>query len=411
MKQSFLNSKVVLPVVGSFAAGICATHAATTVVVQMAPMGAAPAANIAVSTGAVRTMGAAAPANIAAYATPVPESGSVRRPDSGADRAPSNRKSARVQPVPSTDDSAGSGKDAIPELEVEYTDPGAFQFSADAGYSSRHLWRGIDLVELTSFNHIAPTLKDADTGVTFFGANASYKGFGFGAKFIESIDDELNPFFAQLLTDKDSYQELVLSINYTRMLVGENTLQGTVGFDFYHYPNDEFWGVSHQGMIYARFSSPQHKWAQPFVELFYNVATDSSGSGLAAEGLGPFVAPATSFRGATGSDLVEGYGAEIGVSGGDVVFTNDRISMGLTYSLSTFYKSGYAFEDDGFSHLSLTVGAPISFGPNFTVTPSVSYVQELSDISPNPAASTPDTDPAAYNEPGFVGAIKASWSF
>lgn len=85
--------------------------------------------------------------------------------------------------------------------------------------------------------------------------------------------------------------------------------------------------------------------------------------------------------------------------------------MGLTYSLSTFYKSGYAFEDDGFSHLSLTVGAPISFGPNFTVTPSVSYVQELSDISPNPAASTPDTDPAAYNEPGFVGAIKASWSF
>jgi hypothetical protein len=412
MKKSFLNSKIVLPVIGAFAGAIGSSQAATTVIVEMAPMGAAPAANIAVSTGAVRTMGAAAPANIAIQATPVPDSGSVRRPDAPSDasagRAPSNRRRAQVQPTPST----GSAKEALSPMEIEYTDPGAFAFSAEAGYSSKHLWRGIDLVEFTSFNHTSGgALNSADSGVSYFGANASYKGFGFGAKYIESIDDELNPFFAPLLTDQDSYQELVLSINYTRMLIGDNILQGTVGFDFYYYPNDEFWGVEHQGMIFARFSSPQHKWAQPFVELFYNVATDSSGSGLAAEGLGPFIAPVTSFRGATGSDLVEGYGAEIGVNGGDVVFTNDRIAVGLTYSLSTFYKSGYAFESDGFSHVSLTVGAPISFGPNFTITPSVTYVHELSDITPQTNAAVPDSNPSAYNEPGFVGAIKASWSF
>lgn len=395
---------------------------AVTVFIETAAPGSAPAPPIAFSTGSVRPSAPAPPINVSTQATPVvPESSGSVRPadaapqDSGPRRAPSNRKRARVAPSPTYDGGftgSGSAKDGVPPVEIEYTDPGAFTFSAEAGYASKHLWRGIDLVELTSFNHTSGgVLPSADSGVSFFGANASYKGFGFGAKYIESIDDELNPFFAPLLTDQDSYQELVLSINYTRMLVGEDLLLGTVGFDFYYYPNDEFWGVEHQGMVYARFSSPRHKWAQPFVELFYNVATDSTGSGLAADGLGPFVAPVTSFRGATGSDLVEGYGAEIGMNGGDVVYTNDRIAVGLTYSLSSFYKSGYAFEDDGFSHLSLTLGAPISIGSNFTITPSVTYVHDLSDITPQADAFVPDANPSAYNEPGFVGAIKASWSF
>ena len=297
---------------------------------------------------------------------------------------------------------SGSAKGGIPAEKFVVTEPPAFTFAAEAGYATSHLWRGIDLVELTSFNHTdsTGTLDDADTGVTFFGANATYKGFGFGAKFIESIDDELNPFFAPLLTDLDSYQELVLSVNYTHMLVGENILQGTVGFDFYYYPNDEFWGVQNQGMFYARFSSAQYKWAQPFVEVFYNVAIDSSGSGLANG----------NFRGASGSELVEGGGAEFGVNGGDRVYTNDKIEVGVTYSLSGFYKTGYQFEDDGFTHLSLTIGAPVSFGQHFTITPSLSYLQELSNIE---VLSGPGTDknPSAYNEPGFAGTIKATWTF
>lgn len=295
-----------------------------------------------------------------------------------------------------------SAKGGIPVEKFVTIEPPAFTFAAEAGYATSHLWRGIDLVEFTSYNHTDPTgtLGEADTGVTFFGANATYKDFGFGARFIESIDDELNPFFAPLLTDLDSYQELVLSVDYTHLLIGEKILQGTVGFDFYYYPNDEFWGVENQGMFYTRFSSAQYKWAQPFVELFYNVAIDSSGSGLANG----------NFRGASGSDLVEGGGVEFGVNGGDRVYTNDKIAVGLTYSLSGFYKTGYQFEDDGFTHLSLTIGAPISFGQHFTITPSLSYLQELSDIDVLAGPGT-DKNPSAYNEPGFVGTIKATWTF
>jgi hypothetical protein len=413
MKHLPKKSNIVFPIVGIIAGFVCNSYAATTVIVDMAaPMGAAPAPNIVVSTGTVRAMGAALPPNIPAQATPtVPESGVVRRPDGSPDtrnrRSPSNRRRATL---PAQSQDGDSTKDSIEPVEIEYTDTAAFTFTAEAGYATSHIWRGIDLVEFTSFNHNSNALPSAEPGVSFFGVNATYKGFGFGAKFIESIDDNLNPYFAPLLTDLDSYQELVLSVNYTRMLIGDNILQGTVGFDFYYYPNDEFWGVEHQGMIYARFSSPQHKWAQPFIDFFYNVATDSSGSGLASKAILP-PQGFTSFRGALGSDLVEGGGAEFGVSGGDQIFANDRIAVTLTYSLSGFYKTGYAFEDDGFSHVTLTVGTPISFGSNFTITPSVTYVQELSDISPQAGASVKDTNPAAYNEPGFVGAIKATWTF
>lgn len=104
----------------------------------------------------------------------------------------------------------------------------------------------------------------------------------------------------------------------------------------------------------------------------------------------------------------------MGVNGGDRIFANDNMSIALTYSISTIYKSGYAFEDDGFSQLVLTVGAPITFGSHLTITPSISYVEALSDI-------TPKTDTMVtvdqwkksdiWNSPGWVASVKASWQF
>ena len=55
--------------------------------------------------------------------------------------------------------------------------------------------------------------------MTFIGANITYKGFLFGIKYIETIDDNFNPFFIRRdlpNRDLDSYSELVLTLNYTR---------------------------------------------------------------------------------------------------------------------------------------------------------------------------------------------------
>lgn len=372
-----------------------------------------------VSTGSVRPGGTAPPANAPVQGSMSPEVSSAPggnqategpssgpRPSSQSEGSgQSSRSTKHQQKGSSSAASTGapySAKGGAP-APITYNDPGAFGLSLDAGYSSKHLYRGIDLAQFTSFNYLSNAVPKADSDIIFFGATATYQGFALGLKYIETIDGTFNPFFAPLITDLDTYSELVVSANYTRMLVGDDWLQGTFGFDFYYYPNGEFWGVDNQGMFYANFLCPHYKWAQPFLNLFYNVAIDSDGNGLAAT-------PA--FRGASGSDLVEGMGAEVGVGGGDKIWSNDFVSVSATYSLSTIYKSGYAFEEDGFSHLSLTVGLPVAIGKNLTITPSVTYVEALGDIESTPSLGPNSGNLAsAWNEPGWVASIRASWQF
>lgn len=313
------------------------------------------------------------------------------------------KKGSRVQ-APDIEPTRSS-KDAAPA--IVFNNPAALRITAEAGYASKHLWRGIDLPQFTSLNYADKKLEEQNSGVSFLGANASYRGFSFTLKYIETLDDQFNPFFSEDTSELDSYQELVLSSSYTRILMGPDWIQGTAGFDLYYYPNGEFWGVDHQGMLYTRFSCPHYKWAQPFVEFFYNIATDSQGNGLADESLQGQI------RNASGSDLVEGAGAEFGLNGGDVVYTQGEVSVAMTYSLSAFYKNGYQFEDDGFSHVTLTLGAPITVGSKITITPSVSYVEALGEISSNKSSGIELGGEAAetWNQPGWVAAVKVGWQF
>jgi len=327
-------------------------------------------------------------------------------PTAAAPRSRGGRRTATVAPTPGPTAPKGGMAPA-----VVFDDPTALRISAEAGWASAHTWRGIDLVQFTSFNHIVPgtgapgtfTLKKADSDIYWLGVTATVKGFGLGLKYVESIDDNLNPFYAPLITAKDSYSEMVFTGSYTAELVPE-WLIGTFGFDFLYYPNGEFWGVDHQGLAYAKFSMPRYTWAQPFVFFFNDTATTESGNGLANS------ATPLAGRGSTGADLVEGWGIQFGVSGGDVLAQTGIVSWGLGYSVSGIYKHAYAFEDDGLSHLVLSLSAPVTVGDSLTITPSVSYTEALQDVSlrPGPGVNNLAT---AWNEPGWVASIRASWAF
>ena len=288
---------------------------------------------------------------------------------------------------------------------VVYDDPTALRVAAEVGWSNVHLWRGIDLVQFTSYNHtvLANQLPKADSAIYWLGVTATVKGFGLGLKYVESIDDNLNPFYAPTFAARDSYSEMVLTASYTAELVPE-WLLGSFGFDFLYYPNGEFWGVDHQGMAYANFKMTRYAWAQPFVDVFYNIATTDKGNGLAA------LPGSIGMRGSTGADLVEGWGIQFGVGGGDVLAQTGAVTWGASYSVSAIYKRNYAFEDDGLSHLIFGVSAPIGIGENFTITPSVSYVEPLQDVSLRPGPGI-NTMASAWNEPGWVASVKASWAF
>jgi hypothetical protein len=235
--------------------------------------------------------------------------------------------------------------------------------------------------------------------VYFLGMSATYNGWAFGVKYVESVSHDFNPFFAPLLSTRDAYSEYIFSANYTYALLPDRWLNATAGFDFYYYPNGEFWGVDHQGLAYLRFVTPHYQWAQPFLNLFYNVPTTSQGNGLAAgnfrQGLdGSYV---------TGAKLVEGCGFELGAAGGAEVARTGNVGYGVSYSLSTTYKNGYAYEPDGFSHITASLSAPVTIGQSLTISPSVNYVHALKNIN-SPGAG-------AWNYPGWWFGLKATYSF
>lgn len=330
-------------------------------------------------------------------------SSAADQPSSSTRRRSGGSSSAAVAPAPS------DAKGGMPPEEIVYDDPNALQFAAEAGWSNVHLWRGIDLVQFTSYNHTvtANQLPKADSDIYWLGVTATWNGFGFGLKYVESTDDNLNPFYAPTFAARDSYSELVFTASYTAELVPE-WLVGTFGFDFIYYPNGEFWGVDHQGMAYVNLKMPRYTWAQPFVDVFYNIATTEDGNGLAGSPIGG--------RGASASDLVEGWGVQFGVAGGDVIAQTGIVTWGFGYSISGIYKRNYAFEEDGLSHLIFGVSAPVTIGEHFTITPSVSYVEPLQDVAARGGPGVPgwpglNPMATAWNEPGWVASVKASWAF
>lgn len=419
---------------------LAATDAATLVRMQVAVQVPVSTPSFAAASVSPRSNVAAAPANAPSFVTttePAPaiettravaepgaepsttaaaEPAATAEPSAPSAPAPRRRgRTARIAPAPAPAAAPGAKGGMAPAPEqITYEDPGALRFSVEGGWSNVYLWRGVDLVQFTSYNYLATQrLKKADSDIWWLGVSATVQGFGLGVKYVESFEDDLNPFYAPTYDDLDNYSEWILTASYTRSLVPDNWLDGTVGFDFIYYPNGEFWGVDHQGMAYLKFRSPHYAWFQPFLDLFYNVATTDDGQGLADM-------PSPGFRGATGSELVEGGGFELGFGGGDVIYANDTVSWGLGYSVSTIYKSGYAFEDDGFSHLVFTVSSPVNIGKSFTITPSVSYVEGLGDIS-DPRVSDgaggwvilsgAGDRASAWNEPGWIATVKATWTF
>jgi hypothetical protein len=318
---------------------------------------------------------------------------------------PANDHSNRRAP-----DHNGSTRDSKGVLppEAAVAEAPKLHVTTEAGYASKYVWRGVDLVQFTSYNAYnngvpGNTKMSTPQGdVYYLGMGATYNGWAFGVKYVESLSHDFNPFFAQNIDTKDAYSEYIFSANYTYALLPDRWLNATAGFDFYYYPNGEFWGVDHQGLAYLKLVSPHYQWAQPFINLFYNVPTTSQGNGLAASN-------GSSFRkgldggNVTGAKLVEGCGFELGAAGGGEVARTGDVGYGVSYSLSTTYKNGYAYEPDGFSHITASLSAPVTIGQNLTIAPSVNYVHALKSID-SPGAG-------AWNYPGWWYGIKATYSF
>jgi len=269
-------------------------------------------------------------------------------------------------------------------------------FNAEFGYDSKYVWRGIDILRFDSFNHfVGSGMKSPDDGIYFAGISAAWNGWSVGVKSITSLSDRFNPVFSRR-NDREQYQEYIFSLNYSYAVLPDGWLNVTPGFDYYYYPQDNFWGVSTQGLAYLKFVTPHYKWAQPFLDVFTNVAT--SGATDDARAAGRKV-----------DKLVAGRGFEVGLAGGDQVYSAGNVRVGLSYSLSTTYKDHYFFEPDRWTHVTASLGLPVSICESWTVTPSVNYVWALQTT--RFPASTFESTANTWDNPGFWWGLKANYMF
>jgi len=282
---------------------------------------------------------------------------------------------------------------------VEYAATPCPVWTVEGGYQSKYVWRGLEIPQWTAWNEIAirnqangtpvagsGVLQRQDSDVYFLGANVAWNGLSFGVKYVETLDDGFNPWYDPSAIPTDSYSEWIFALNYTMALAPDRWLDATLGFDFYYYPNEYFWGAEHQGLAYLNFIMPRYQWAQPYVNIFYNVETASFASGNAVNTL----------------DLgLEGWGFNVGVQGGGQIAQSGIVGFGVSYGVDFLYKDGYSFEPSGFTHATASLAFPVTIGENFTVTPSVSYIERLK------------TQPGAgwYDDPGVWWGIKATGTF
>jgi hypothetical protein len=331
-------------------------------------------------------------------------SGATTTTSADATPAPRRRRAAAPSGVAGASVGPKGGPKGGIIAPVDYAAPPALVFTAEAGYQSKYIWRGLDTVQMVSYNEVAlqngftptvgPPYQREDSGVYFLGANVAWNGLSFGAKYVRSVEDGFNPtndvFPFSLLTE---YEEYIFSLNYTAALVPDQWLDATLGFDFYYYPEDKFWGADHQGNAYLNFNMPRYQWAQPYINFFYNVETDSYGGGAN----GPLF------------DLVsEGWGFNLGVNGGGQIAEAGPVRFGISYGIDSIFKQNFEYEPDGFTHVSATLAFPVQFGENFTVTPSVTYVENLQGSVHYAGAGL---DASYYDDPGWWWGIKATGTF
>jgi hypothetical protein len=315
-----------------------------------------------------------------------------------------------------------------------------WNFTMAAGYNSDLLARGVGMIGKNTFNDTARDIHrnwdkvitadlvnaglidkedispgfeipedpnfvnpdKTDTAVSLFALSASKDKWTLGMQYVRSLSSDLVPFYESSFDNTDAYEEFRFSVAYNHSLIADNWLNGYAKLDFVLYPNEAFWGVSHQGLLTVGLSVDRYEYISPYVNLFYNIATDTSGGDAKL--------------GAEGADLVKGYGATVGARGSRKLLTlqgngTPDITIGLVYDVNITAKFDYFSEQEGLTSYGVALMLPITIGSNLVVTPSVQYVGAFDNLDPSDRGFERQAYGDEFNDPGVIWGVNVRYAF
>ena len=239
-------------------------------------------------------------------------------------------------------------------------------WTANFGWSwfNKYYFRGVDILKNVSPDHV-------NSGVIGAKATLAYArqkdAFSISFGYVESLNRQLPKGAAALvppnsgnknnqafgLPPEERYAEYDMYLAYTRTLIPKK-LQGTVGFNHYHFSDGTFYQTAEGPITYANEATLRFDYlGLPYVR--------------------PSIAWAHDFDGFKGDFL------ELKVDGGFDVYERGNIGVRLEPYVAVSYDLKYNGEDNGWNALEFGLSSPIHVTDHFTLTFTGNYTKALAD--------------------------------
>lgn len=318
--------------------------------------------------------------------------------------------------------SASGGKGVVDtskggkEPPVIQEPPAGPKFTLSAGWQSRYIFHGLDIISFNS--KLRPPVRGSDLGdgvflfsprtakkqsssIWFTSAGFEFKGFQVGVTYLQAVDPTV-PYFQTSkirpqfdadgnflgrgtvpvrladgrtvrvfnttglnLADSGNevrlYREVDVNFSYTLNVI-PRILDTTVGYNSYFFPNTDFKNTAYQGEVLIRLAYTQIPYIRPSFTFFRYISD---------------------YKDTTGAGNLNGNYTEFRIDGNVPVLRGDRIAVGIQPYVAASYNISYLKygngEVGGWNTFETGLKVPVTIAKHFSITPFGNYGLDISD--------------------------------
>jgi hypothetical protein len=221
------------------------------------------------------------------------------------------------------------------------------EFALTVGWDSQYMFKGLDNVRASSFGG-----RD-ESSIAYGKFTAAYEGFGFNLGYLSAVE-ESDPRFAPE-ERSEYYSEIIAGANYTASIIG-GVLDGTVGYNAYFFPEEDFWGTGYQGELWARLALVACPYLTPSFTYSYFHSEE---------------------------EILEGHFFEFRLDTSIPVYEGNGFKVAVNPYASISYDQDYNGVGGDWNSIETGIKVPITIGEHLIVALSGNYGWDIGDDRSN----------------------------
>jgi hypothetical protein len=221
------------------------------------------------------------------------------------------------------------------------------EIALTVGWDSQYMFKGLDNVRASSFSG-----RD-ESSIAYAKLTAAYQGFGFNLGYISAVE-ESDPRFSPV-ERSEYYSEIIAGVNYTASIIG-GVLDGTIGYNAYFFPEEDFWGTGYQGELWARLAVVACPWVTPSFTYSYFHSEEK---------------------------ILEGHFFEFRLDSSIPVYEGSGFKVAVNPYFSVSYDQDYNGVGGDWNSIETGIKVPVSIGDHLIIALSGNYGWDIGDNRSN----------------------------